>query len=410
MTDRRVSQVRDERLPEAEVLLGDDLVDLATVVLGQAPVSVARRQVRYRPRREVAVHLDVLLPDGQLRPLLLVAGVRGLPDGATVVEADGLRVGVVDQRDDPALPGLAAALDPDRVAAMLAAAEVDVDPGDLRLRIRAHRAGRRAVVEVFGPDLRWFFKVVRPHRADELHRVHRRLAHHLPVPISMGIDRELGVVALTAVGGATLRDLLLVPEAADLLAPAAIVEVVDRLTIAHQGVEPERLASTPDPAPLVATHAALLRAIVPHEHERIDRLADLLGSVGTHVDGVVHHDLHDAQLMVTGGHLSGILDLDTVAPGERARDLGWFTGHLSTLALAAPVAAPRIDPYVEACLAEFDGAADPRRLRLHAAAASFGLASGPFRVQEPDWPDRVSRRLDLAERWVVRSGVAVAGG
>ncbi|MGY6502604.1 MAG: phosphotransferase [Acidimicrobiales bacterium] len=395
--------MRDERLPEAAVLLGEDLADIAALVLGQTPTSVTRRQVRYRPRREVAVHLDAGLANGSVRSLLLVASVRGLPVGATAVEAAGLRVGVVDQHDDPALPGLAAALDPVRIAAMLRSADVEVDPADLELRIRAHRAGRRAVVEVIGPQLRWFFKVVRPHRADELHRVHRRLAHHLPVPISMGIDRELGIVALTAVGGSTLRELLLVPDAVDLLAPEAVVDVVDRLTSAHQGIDRSGLPPTPDPAPLVATHARLLRTIAPHETDRISRMAEVLAGLGTVVDAVVHHDLHDAQLMVSAGHLSGILDLDTVAPGERARDLGWFAGHLTTLGLAVPAAASRIDPYVEACVATFDGVVDPARLRLHAACAAFGLASGPFRVQESDWVEGVSRRLDLVDRWIDRS-------
>jgi hypothetical protein len=38
------------------------------------------------------------------------------------------------------------------------------------------------------------------------------------------------------------------------------------------------------------------------------------------------------------------------------------------------------------------------------AAVLLGLATGPFRVQQPDWPARTAARLTLAERWAADPG------
>jgi hypothetical protein len=43
---------------------------------------------------------------------------------------------------------------------------------------------------------------------------------------------------------------------------------------------------------------------------------------------------------------------------------------------------------------------DPAQVRLSAAAVIVGLATGPFRVQQPSWPEQTRRRIDLAEAWM----------
>jgi hypothetical protein len=48
----------------------------------------------------------------------------------------------------------------------------------------------------------------------------------------------------------------------------------------------------------------------------------------------------------------------------------------------------------------WDRSLDPVDLRLRTAAVVLGLASGPFRVQHPNWVDEIRARLALAEQWV----------
>ena len=59
-----------------------------------------------------------------------------------------------------------------------------------------------------------------------------------------------------------------------------------------------------------------------------------------------------------------------------------------------------ITPYLGLMQGTFEREVDPIDLRARTAAAILGLASGPFRVFEPNWPEAVERRVDLAEQWL----------
>jgi len=49
---------------------------------------------------------------------------------------------------------------------------------------------------------------------------------------------------------------------------------------------------------------------------------------------------------------------------------------------------------------------DPVSLRLRTAAVVLGLATGPFRVQEANWPAVTERRIALSEEWVLSAAAA----
>jgi hypothetical protein len=74
-------------------------------------------------------------------------------------------------------------------------------------------------------------------------------------------------------------------------------------------------------------------------------------------------------------------------------------GHAATVATisAAPAA---VRSYGADLVRDFDAVVDGAALRRKTAAAIFGLATGPFRVQEEDWPARTSERLALVEAWL----------
>src|SRR5690606_22181795 len=135
-----------------------------------------------------------------------VCAAGRVPDGALIVEGDQGIIGVWRVPHDPALPGMAAAVDKHQVGQLLV--DLGSHPGPVTTRLRAYRPRRRAVVQVSGAEHSVFLQVVRPDRVDALHRIHRSLSRSLPIPESLGVDDSKGLVALQALPGETLRRVL----------------------------------------------------------------------------------------------------------------------------------------------------------------------------------------------------------
>jgi Ser/Thr protein kinase RdoA (MazF antagonist) len=249
------------------------------------------------------------------------------------------------------------------------------------------------VVEATGEHGRVFIKVVAPHKAEGLHRRHRLLATQVPVPHSLGWSRD-GLIVLQALPGRTLREVLhggrySTPDAAQLL------RLLDRL--------PAALADAPVRDSVVARaahHARVLSEVLPGLAERLSRLSGLLSQQCTPTTPQpVHGDFYESQLLLDAGRVTGLLDVDGAGAGERVDDLATLLGHLSVLARMSQ-RAHAINRLGGRYLAAFERTVPPAELRLRVAAVVIGLATGPFRVQETDWPQKVCSRVQLAEQWL----------
>jgi Ser/Thr protein kinase RdoA (MazF antagonist) len=124
----------------------------------------------------------------------------------------------------------------------------------------------------------------------------------------------------------------------------------------------------------------------------------------------VHGDLHEAQLLLDGGRIAGLLDVDTFGLGRRVDDLATYLGHLAVLATTMPRARSRVNAHARRLLAGFDRTVDPALLRAAVAAVVLGLATGPFRVLEPGWRAHTGTRLALAEGWLTAGPDGVRSG
>lgn len=404
--------MRDPALPALEHLLGANACQLlaaAVAPAGEQVVDCRVSQVGYRPGRSLLVRYatTVRKADGRqvIETLVALTDVGPLPEGVLPIEAPGLRVGLWRFPFDPKLPGLPPATSGVRVRQLLD--RLRGPAGGVRLRTRAYRPMRRAVVQVDidegGADRSvLYLKILPPERAKRVHRTHRALAPALPVPRSVGLAYEQGIVALTALPGVTLREAL---EAGSRVpAPQELLDLLRRL--AEQPLDTDaRPAATIEPD----RHAKVLAAALPHEREHVAELAARCAPGQR--DGrqvTVHGDFYEAQVLVEGGEVAGLLDLDGTGPGYPADDLATMIGHLETLALLRPNAATRLRDY-SADL--FEGAArteDPSTLARLVAAACLGLATGPFRIRQHDWELQTGRRLDLAESWLRRADGAPA--
>ena len=111
---------------------------------------------------------------------------------------------------------------------------------------------------------------------------------------------------------------------------------------------------------------------------------------------VVHGDFHTSQVITDRGRLVGLIDLDTMGIGSRSDDLATMVGQVSTLALTGVA----YRSYGESLIKQFDRLVDPVDLRYRTASVVVGFATGPFRVQMPDWEIETEKRIRLAEGWV----------
>jgi hypothetical protein len=351
-------------------------------------------QVRYVPGSSVTVEYraKVRWSGGATTNEILVAAAGiSSPEGTASFAADGIEVSFWRYPDDPFLPGLASATNPDRVAGLLE--QLGVTPGKVRLRTRAYRPGRRAVVEVNTPRARIFLKIVRPERVASLQEIHVAVAGHVPVPHSFGWSRDLGIVAMQALQGRTLRKSLSSGSRRQ-PGPAALIALLDQFP--DPGASPRVVAG---PHERAAGHARMLATVAPDLAGRLGAIVERMQEVEPEDAVPVHGDFHSSQVLVSGSDVVGLVDVDTAGVGERANDLAGMLGHLATLSLTEP-SRRNIERYGAELIREFDTQVDPVGLRLRVAGVVLGLATGPFRVQSQRWPAETEQRVALSERWI----------
>ncbi len=389
--------------PDLQLLLGPDadgpLRALIEAANGEL-LSFRPRQVNHQPNPSTGVSATIAQYAAQVRwaggrvaneTLVMATGGR-IPKRAAVLEGDGVRVGIWRWPHDPDLPGLAAAVDADTVAALLA--DLGMGGGKVRLSVRAYRPGRRAVIEVSGTHGRVFLKVVRPHRVQALHSKHRQLAAHLPVPHSYGYSPE-GILVLQALPGSSLRGALTGP-AVPLPTAGALQGLLDLLPAELAGD-----SSCADHLERAAHYADVVAGCLPDERTRLD---DLVASYartepGEHPAVPVHGDFYEGQILVDRGRITGLLDVDTAGAGHRIDEWATLLAHLCVLGLLHPKAR-RIKRYGAELLTELETRYARAELRPRISAAVLGLATGPFRVLLPRWPEQTRRRIELAEEWL----------
>lgn len=362
-----------------EILLGAAAGAPLEALMG--PITDFRlRQVTWWPGRSIVTRYQIRAADGVSQ---VVACSGSIPDGAAVLESGDVRLGLWKVPNDPALPGLASVLDTRTLRPMLSTIGVSADR--VVTRLRAYRPARRAVVQVDADQSRIFIKVGRPRDTRRLHDSHRRLSQALPVPTSLGYDEDLGILVMPSGRGLTLRQAL--DGTARLPAASRVTSLIESLPAP---VDPGRTRST---IAAVDSLADLLTRIVPDQASAIRRLTAEIGEETARPSAPVHGDFHDGQLLVEGGEVTGLLDLDTHAWGHPADDAATMVGHL--LSRRPHASAPeRIDRYVGELASTWMPRFDD--LQRRTAAVMLGLATGPFRVQQDGWQRLVAERIARA--------------
>jgi hypothetical protein len=394
--------------PQAKDVLGAAIADFG-VRLGDVRLA----DVRVHPSGAVRVRYlaDVRRTDGShSRESLVAATGDHIPAGATVVAGDycgeSVEVGVWRWPQDPALPALQIAADPALLAELLSAHGLPIG-ADPEIAVRAYRPTQRAVLEIRDRDNRWFVKVVRPAAVAGLGIRHELLSARLPVPPVLAQASE-GLLVLPEASGTLLRDLLNSGggfDAAAFPTPEELQNLLDALPddLMHlkqnrsilqrvnDSVEVLRICGESDPA-VSATQAAELIS----EATRVADGALAVSQEPSEPPVPVHGDFYHGQLLADGPRITGLLDVDTAGPGERADEWATLIGYLSVLGLSHAPARR----YCDAVFVHAEPLIGPGTVRRRTAAVVLGLATAPFRARLDDWPKHTADRLALARSWL----------
>jgi hypothetical protein len=400
---------------------GADLLAQFLHPRGWSVVESRPVQASYQPGRSCTLRYRVraLNPDGQPRVLTLSAETRHRP-GRVIdpPEAFADRYGLPDPVErigphlvwaypyDPSLEGLADAAWGPVVRERLEAAgrplrAIAVQP--LRYRPR-----RRAVFRYTGlhggraasaPEA-LYGKVLRRSKHGRWTKIGAARQRRIRVAMPLG-GADASSLLFAPLEGRSLRDLLL--SGGSLPSPERVARLVDDVprALTTPGGERDRLKPLRNATAIADLIARLSPAARPS-------IARLLGVVAEGVDAddlpsrTIHGDLYEAQVFVGPDYSLGLIDLDDAGPGDPAMDAANFSAHLVALALAVPRVRKRLMAYRalvrEAFLDRLD--VPSWALAWREALSMTALATGPFRVLSPRWPDEVRRRADLAIRLV----------
>lgn len=287
---------------------------------------------------------------------------------------------------DPALPTLAAALDPHEATAAFAGVEAFAG-GRVRVHdasLVRHKPGRRAViayevtVERDGREVavRAIGKMRARRYAGHACRLLRELhdrgfaaasADGIAVPEPLGVARPLNLWLQRRADGleatAALRD------AATATALAArVARAIDKL---HRTPATTRRAhSLDDELAILARVFAEVVALVPAWRSRLADLLDRARALSARLPRVplaaIHRDFYGDQVLVHGDRLT-LIDFDLYCEGPAALDPGNFLGHLAEQAVREPAhagALARAEAALEHAWIERAGEAQTAAVRL----------------------------------------------
>lgn len=229
---------------------------------------------------------------------------------------------------DERLPGLRLLHDPPFAREMLRRIR-GKDPGETRVRLMAHRLGKRAVLRIDAPGARIFARLAAIKSGSGASRFQRHHAlwqvlkqsDHLRIPQPLGEVPDLGLSFCGNLPG----DPPDFTKADCCESIAQALTCLQNLTVpdlpVHRGADEARLLAdwqkrTGD------FHPALARRLQKPLHSVSDRL-----QASTAHPVACHRDLHEKQILVAKGR-AGILDFDTLSLADPALDPGNLLAHL----------------------------------------------------------------------------------
>ncbi len=390
----RVAFPEDTGLPELPLLFDDEWVwQLYHSHFGAPESGPSRfriRQFSYNPRRYAVLTCAAEWPEDEFRP----------EDWFVIQMERGKPARIFEYRQDPALPGLAAAGSPESAAGLLNKYVLSLPPRRVVVDTVRYRPGSRAVLRYKVGKVRFYGRAIRPPKVSLLAgaaELSERSGWTLPR--LAGVWPEGGVVWLAEIPGQNLRKFIRQGNRPD---PGPIFDGLERLWAA--------------PGPSGSGHAfnlhsayrrakRVLRQAVGDESESRRLLRRITGTLDPFVDSwqpvtLAHNDLYDDQMVVAPDGKLALVDFEETGPGDPLLDVGNFLAHLRWSAhFGGEPEGTSSDAYYRllrsAALERFGW--EERALDSREAVCLFRICTNPVRHLSTDWHCRLTRGLRLVD-------------
>lgn len=316
----------------------------------------------------------------------------------TVQRDEGQPAQVFRFPDDPDLPGLAQACDPEAAMALIKKHVMTIPPRRIRAEVVRYRPGSHAVLRHRLGKARFYARVMKPAVMPVLLEAAALVARsQFAVPRIAGYWHEGAVVWTSEIPGENLRQYIRSGNQPD---PGTLLDGLQSLWAISVETCIRR------PFDLAGRYRGAKREIKPAvlEHDDVRRayrravkaLDPFIGSWSP--ASLAHNDFYDDQLLVLPDGRMVLVDFEETGPGDPLLDVGNFLAHLgwsSTIGSAeraAAKAAYRV-MFRDAALERFGW--DERELALREAVCLFRMCVFPVMRPQPDWLAKLERGLSL---------------
>lgn len=300
--------------------------------------------------------------------------------------------------DDPSLPGLKEAADPEGVHKLLSRHVLAVGARRARVEVIRYRPGSRAVLRHSAGRMRFYARVMRPSELPVVMRAWEIVAYSdFVVPRIAGYWADGGVLWLSEIPGKNLRNQIRRGNQPD---TKPLLDGLETLWSV-----PDKTGNRP-PFNLSGAYRAAKRSLV-HMAAADNSASASLKQAAESLDPFIeswqpsctaHNDFYDDQILVLPDGRMVLVDFEEAGPGDPLLDVGNFLAHLRWASRfrqrkKADASAAFHEVFRSAALDRFRWS--ERELNLREAVCLFRLCTTPVRHPHPDWRRRLAEGLSL---------------
>lgn len=316
----------------------------------------------------------------------------------TLLQEEAGTVRVFRFPDDPDLPGLASAANPETALTLIKKHVMSIPPRRIRVEVVRYRPGNHAVLRHRLGKARFYARVMKPPAmAAYLDAAELVARSSFSVPRIAGRWREGAVVWTSEIPGQNLRQYIRAGKQPD---PDALLDGLESLW----SVPAE--AGNGHPFNLSGRYRGAKQEIKNAVRDHVDARREFDRAVAAldpfirswQPTGTAHNDFYDDQMLILPDGRLVLVDFEETGPGDPMLDVGNFLAHLRWSAMTGTEkrAAIRMEYhgiFKDAALGRFGW--DEHELARREGICLFRTCIFPVIRPRPDWAERLRRGLAL---------------
>ena len=316
----------------------------------------------------------------------------------TLQQDEGREVQIFRFPDDPELPGLARAADPESALSLVKKHVMAIPPRRIRVEVIRYRPRSHAVLRHRLGKARFYARIMKPAAMPALMDATELIARSsFSVPRIAGYWPDGAVIWTSEIPGENLRQYIRVGKQPDTDALLEGLESLWAIPAASGNGRPFDLSGR-----YRGAKREIKNAVRDHEDARREfgrAVAALEPFIQSwRPEGTAHNDFYDDQMLVLPDGRLVLVDFEETGPGDPMLDVGNFLAHLRWSAMTGSTkrATAKMEYhgiFKDAALVRFGW--DERELALREGICLFRTCVFPVLRPRPDWLERLQLGLSL---------------